>query len=143
VKSIAGAAIASARVSAKDLNTGLVREVASAPDGSFILELPLGAIAYDQKSKGEKVHCIAPAHGPVTIVTAGAADLEIQFAGQTGHYQQVPFQLICEGKQTRIAATIPVTLSDFKIDPPALLTRPVRNEIPIRIEMTWHSEPQR
>lgn len=32
----------------------------------------LGAIAYDQKSKGEKVHGIASAHGPVAIVTAGA-----------------------------------------------------------------------
>jgi len=32
----------------------------------------LGAIAFDQKSKGEKVHGIAQAHGPVAIVTAGA-----------------------------------------------------------------------
>jgi hypothetical protein len=32
----------------------------------------LGALAYDQKSNGEKVHGIASAHGPVAIVTAGA-----------------------------------------------------------------------
>jgi hypothetical protein len=32
----------------------------------------LGAIAFDQKSKGEKVHGIAQAHGPVAIVTAAA-----------------------------------------------------------------------
>jgi hypothetical protein len=32
----------------------------------------LGAIAYDQKSKGEKVHGIASAHGPVAVVTAAA-----------------------------------------------------------------------
>lgn len=32
----------------------------------------LGAMAFDQKSKGEKVHGIAQAHGPVAIVTAGA-----------------------------------------------------------------------
>lgn len=32
----------------------------------------LGAIAFDQKSKGEKVHGIARAHGPVAIVTAAA-----------------------------------------------------------------------
>ena len=32
----------------------------------------LGIIAFDQKSKGEKVHGIAQAHGPVAIVTAGA-----------------------------------------------------------------------
>jgi hypothetical protein len=32
----------------------------------------LGAIAFDQKSKGEHVHGIARAHGPVAIVTAAA-----------------------------------------------------------------------
>lgn len=32
----------------------------------------LGIIAFDQKSKGEKVHGVAQAHGPVAIVTAGA-----------------------------------------------------------------------
>lgn len=32
----------------------------------------LGAIAFDEKSKGEKVHGIASAHGPVALVTAGA-----------------------------------------------------------------------
>jgi hypothetical protein len=32
----------------------------------------LGIIAFDQKSKGEKVHGLGAAHGPVAIVTAGA-----------------------------------------------------------------------
>ena len=32
----------------------------------------LGIMAFDQKSKGERVHGIASAHGPVAIVTAGA-----------------------------------------------------------------------
>jgi hypothetical protein len=38
----------------------------------MILTPILGAIAFDQKSKGEKVHGIAAAHGPVAFVTAGA-----------------------------------------------------------------------
>ncbi|HMD08561.1 MAG TPA: carboxypeptidase-like regulatory domain-containing protein [Candidatus Acidoferrum sp.] len=38
----------------------------------MILTPILGAIAFDQKSKGEKVHGIAQAHGPVAIVTAAA-----------------------------------------------------------------------
>jgi len=38
----------------------------------MILTPILGAIAFDQKNKGEKVHGIASAHGPVAIVTAGA-----------------------------------------------------------------------
>jgi hypothetical protein len=32
----------------------------------------LGIMAFDQKNKGEKVHGIAQAHGPIAIVTAGA-----------------------------------------------------------------------
>jgi len=32
----------------------------------------LGIMAFDQRNKGEKVHGIAQAHGPVAIVTAGA-----------------------------------------------------------------------
>ncbi|MGB9074320.1 MAG: carboxypeptidase-like regulatory domain-containing protein [Terriglobales bacterium] len=38
----------------------------------MILTPILGAMAYSQKSHGEKVHGIAAAHGPVAIVTAGA-----------------------------------------------------------------------
>jgi hypothetical protein len=68
------------------------------------------------------------------------ADLEIQFAGQTAQYKQVSFQLVTKGNQTSISGTIPATLTDFKIDPPSLLTLPVKNEIPIRVEMTWHPQ---
>jgi len=38
----------------------------------MILTPILGAMAFDQKSNGQKVHGIASAHGPVAIVTAGA-----------------------------------------------------------------------
>ncbi len=68
------------------------------------------------------------------------ADLEIKFAGQTAQYKQVPFQLVKDGNQTRISGTIPATLADFKIDPPSLLTMPVKNEIPIKVEMTWRPQ---
>jgi hypothetical protein len=68
------------------------------------------------------------------------ADLEIQFAGQTAQYKQVPFKLERQGGETHITGTIPATLSDFKIDPPSLLTMPVKNEIPVRIDMTWRPQ---
>ena len=48
----------------------------------MILTPILGAIAFDEKSKGEKVHGIASLHGPVAIVTAaayGAAILSVTF----------------------------------------------------------------
>lgn len=68
------------------------------------------------------------------------ADLEIEFAGQTAHYKDVPFQETIQGEEAKISGTIPATLTDFKIDPPSLLTLPVKNEIPVRVEMTWQKQ---
>jgi hypothetical protein len=68
------------------------------------------------------------------------ADLEIQFAGQTAQYKQVPFKLETQGGETHLTGTIPATLADFKIEPPSLLTMPVKNQIPVRVDMTWHPQ---
>jgi hypothetical protein len=68
------------------------------------------------------------------------ADLEVQFAGQTAKFDQVLFQQTTQGNETRISGTIPATLGDFKIDPPSLLSMPVKNEIPVRVEMTWQRQ---
>jgi hypothetical protein len=68
------------------------------------------------------------------------ADLEIQFAGQIARYKQVPFKLETQGGETHITGTIPATLADFKIDPPSLLTMPVKNDIPMRVDMTWRPQ---
>jgi hypothetical protein len=43
----------------------------------MILTPILGAMAFDEKSKGERVHGIASAHGAVAVVTAGAYGLAI------------------------------------------------------------------
>jgi hypothetical protein len=75
-----------------------------------------------------------------SAATAIKVDIEVQFAGQTAHYQQIAFEVVTEGSGKRISGTIPATLADFKIDPPSLLTIPVKNEIPIRVEMSW--DPQ-
>jgi hypothetical protein len=75
-----------------------------------------------------------------TTSTSIGADLEIQFAGQTVHYKQVQLQLLKQGKQTRISGTIPATLIDFKIDPPSLLTWPIKNDFPVKLEMTWQQQ---
>ncbi len=64
-------------------------------------------------------------------------DLEIEFAGHTVQYKQVPFQRVTEDKDIRISGIIPATVSDFKIDPPKLLTIPIKNEIPVKVDMTW------
>ncbi len=64
-------------------------------------------------------------------------DLEVQFAGQTVQYKQIAFQHVTKGNDTLITGTIPLTLTDFKIDPPSLLALPVKNDIPVRVEMKW------
>lgn len=69
--------------------------------------------------------------------TTFKVDLEIQFAGQTARYKQIPFELLTQGNERRISGTIPATLTDFKIEPPSLLTLPVKNEVPVRVDMTW------
>jgi hypothetical protein len=74
---------------------------------------------------------------PESASGATHADLEIQFAGQTVTYRQVPFQVTQEGNKINVSGTIPDTLSDFKIDPPSLLCIPIKNEIPVRVELTW------
>jgi hypothetical protein len=43
----------------------------------MILTPVLGALAFEQKSRGERVHGIAGAHGAVAIITAGAYGLAI------------------------------------------------------------------
>ena len=65
------------------------------------------------------------------------ADLEVQFAGQTAHFQQVLLDVKSEGSDKHITGTIPATLADFKIDPPSLLTMPVKNEIPVKVDLVW------
>lgn len=68
------------------------------------------------------------------------ADLEIQFAGQTAHYPHVALQRTAHGGNVEISGAIPATCSDFKIDRPSFLTVPIRNEIPVKVDLTW--QPQ-
>lgn len=64
-------------------------------------------------------------------------DLEVEFAGQTTHYKDVPFQVSAQGNEKKITGTIPCRLADFKIEAPTLLTMPIKNDIPVKVEMTW------
>jgi hypothetical protein len=114
----------------------------------------VSVLSFDSKDSNRDLHMLQVVRGGqfplITVRThlsedaaASAtihADLEVQFAGQTVEYKQVPFQQTTQGNQTRISGSIPATLSDFKIDPPSLLTLPVKNEIPVRVEMTWQRQ---
>ena len=118
----------------------------------FLVAVPVKS--FDSRDSNRDLHMLQVTRGaqfPMVIVrtrlpeTAAAsatihADLEIQFAGQTAQYKQVVFQLVTQGNQIRISGTIPAMLSDFKIDPPSLLAIPVKNEMPVRVEMTWRPQ---
>jgi hypothetical protein len=118
----------------------------------FLIAVPVKS--FDSGDSNRDLHMVQATRGAqfplVTVRTRlpeGAsssatvhADLEVQFAGQTAEYKQVPLQLAKDGDNIRITGTIPATLSDFKIDPPSLLAIPVKNELPVRVEMTWHAE---
>ncbi|MGO9272037.1 MAG: YceI family protein [Terriglobia bacterium] len=123
--------------------------VCQAGQCDFLIAVPVKS--FDSGDSNRDLHMLQVTRGgefPMVIVRARLpeeasasatihADLEIKFAGQTVVYKQVSFQMVTEGKETRISGTIPATLSDFKIDPPKLLTMPVKNEMPVRVDMTW------
>src|SRR5208337_252898 len=114
----------------------------------FLIAVPVKS--FDSGDSNRDLHMLQVTRGaefPIVMVrtrlpeSAAAsatinADLEIQFAGQTVQYKQVPLQLETQGGEAHITGTIPATLADFRIDPPSLLTMPVKNEIPVRVDMT-------
>ncbi len=118
----------------------------------FLIAVPIKS--FDSGDSNRNIHTLQVTRGaefPIVTVrtrlpeSAAAsatinADLEVQFAGQTVQYKQVPFKLETQGGETHITGTIPATLSDFKIDPPSLLTMPVKNDIPVRVDMIWRKQ---
>lgn len=68
------------------------------------------------------------------------ANLQIRFAGQTADLKQIFFHLADNGSQIRLTGTIPVTLTDFKIPAPELLFVPIKNQIPVTVDMTWQEQ---
>lgn len=116
---------------------------------NFLIAVPVKS--FDSGDSNRDLHMIEATRGaqfPMVIVrtefpdaeTSSStifADLEVQFAGQTARYQHVLFQRVTQGNQVRISGTIPATCSDFKIDRPSFLTVPIKNEIPVKVDMTW------
>lgn len=64
-------------------------------------------------------------------------DLDVDFAGQSVHFSQLPLRLVIKGQQAWVSGDIPVTLSAFQVDPPTLFSIPVKNDVPVRIDLTW------
>jgi hypothetical protein len=82
---------------------------------------------------------VVRAHFPESQLQSSTiyADLEVQFAGQTAHYEHVAFQRESKGSDFEITGTVPATCSDFKIDRPSFLGIAISNQIPVRVDATW------
>ncbi len=66
------------------------------------------------------------------------ADVKIEFAGKTAEYPKVELNILeWRGGQAHLTGTVPLTLKDFEIPPPALLTLAVHNEVPVKLDMWW------
>ena len=119
----------------------------------FLIAAPVKS--FDWKDTDRVLHMLEATRGaqfPMVVVrsrfpeaeTASGtiyADLEVQFAGQTAHYSHVAFQRSQRGNEVHITGTVPATCSDFKIQRPSFLTVPIKNEIPVHVDMNWHREP--
>jgi hypothetical protein len=117
----------------------------------FLIAVPVKS--FDSGDTNRDLHMIEATKGaqfPMILVRAHFpqaetaqqwihADLEVQFAGQTAHYAKVPFERTQQGSEVRITGSIPLTCSDFNIDRPSFLTVPIKNEIPVRVDMSWHA----
>ena len=116
----------------------------------FLLAVPVKS--FDSGDSNRDLHMLQATRGaefPIVTVrfrlpeaTLAAptldCDLEVQFAGNTAHYSHVVFRQVIQGTEHHITETVPSTVSDFKIDPPSFFTVPIKNEIPVRVDMTWH-----
>src|SRR5689334_17700172 len=59
--------------------------------------------------------------------TSVSLDLDVEFVGHAMHYSHIPFQQTVNGTQHHISGIIPAKVSDFAIDPPSLLTIPIKD----------------
>ena len=119
----------------------------------FLIAAPVNS--FDSGDSNRDLHMIQVTRGaqfPLVVVRTRVpeqtpasgtiyADLDVQFAGQTAHYNHIAFQKTTNGSEVRITGTIPATCSDFKIDPPSFLTIAIKNEIPVKVDMTWRATP--
>jgi hypothetical protein len=66
------------------------------------------------------------------------ADVKVKFAGKTAEYPEVQLDILEQQlSRVHLSGRLPLTLKDFDIQPPALLTIPIRDEIPVQLDMWW------
>ena len=125
------------------------KAICSAGECNFLIAVQVKS--FDSGDSNRDLHMLQVTRGaefPVVTVrtrlpeadsqaTTINADLQIQFSGQTAEYKQVPFQIETKDGYRHVVGTIPMKLSDFKIPLPSLLTIPVKNDVPVHVDMVW------
>jgi hypothetical protein len=62
----------------------------------------------------------------------------VEFAGKKHVYRDVPLDVLeWKSGTIHLRGTLPLTLKDFEIPAPSLLTVPIHNEIPVKMDMFW------
>ena len=116
---------------------------------NFLIAVPVNT--FDSGDTNRDLHMLQVTHGAqfplvsvrVSLLEAALTsasircDVEIELAGQTAKYKDVAFQAQTKGKETQVTGSIPAHLSDFKIEAPSLLSIPVKNDMPVRVDMIW------
>lgn len=115
----------------------------------FLVAAPVNS--FDSGDTNRDLHMIETTRGatfPMVKVTVKlpavptgdsfAADLGVEFSGQSHTYKAVPFSVAgrADGGLT-FKGVVPLNVDDFKIPKPSLLGMAIKAEVPIDAEMTW------
>jgi len=76
---------------------------------------------------------------PVDPVTKTIdSDLEVSFAGQKVEYKKVQLEILeWKSEEARVTGGFTLSLKAFGITPPSLLTIPIKDDVPVKLDMTW------
>lgn len=65
------------------------------------------------------------------------ATINVELAGEKKSYSQVPFTVKHVGNLLEMNGVVPMTLADFKIEPPSLLGMAIKNNVPVAVSLSW------
>ncbi len=65
-------------------------------------------------------------------------DVEVNFAGQTKIYKNVPIKVeMASSQKAKVSGQVPLHLSHFKVEKPSLLGMAISDNVEVDFNMTW------
>jgi hypothetical protein len=129
--------------------THAARGRATCSEGRCEVLVAVEVKTFDSGDTNRDLHTIQVVKGglhPLVVVHASvpdkaaadvAADVQVELAGSTATYKSVPFKRSEADGSVRLKGTIPLNIKDFKIEPPSLLTVPIKDSVPVDVDTTW------